>query len=424
MSENSSETVCIIGLGYVGLPLAVAFAEKKIKVIGIDKDSNKIDMLKRGKSYVEDISNRELKVSQGYFYPTTDLSILSSVNNVIICVPSPLNKTKDPDISYIISAANDVSKHLHKGMLVVLESTTYPGTTEEVLKSIFEGSGLKAGQDFCLAFSPERIDPGNKHFNVKNTPKVVGGITKKCTERAIALYSRIIEKVVPLSSPAAAEVVKLLENTFRSVNIALVNEVAQLCHRMGIDIWEIIDAAATKPFGFMPFYPGPGIGGHCIPVDPLYLSWKAKLINFRTRFIELADEINGKMPEYVVYRLFETLNEVGKSIRGSNILVLGVAYKKDVGDIRESPALEIIKLILEKGGEVIYNDPYVPEFVFLDKTWRSVELDNGVLDASDCVLILTDHSSYNWKSISERGKSVLDTRNAVKGILSKKVHKL
>ncbi len=424
MYENPIETVAIIGLGYVGLPLAIAFAEKKIKVIGIDKDPNKIDMLRGGKSYVEDISNQELKTNMGYFYPTTDFSLLSSVNNVIMCVPTPLNKTKDPDISYIIAAANDIAMYLHKGMLIVLESTTYPGTTEEILKSIFEKGGLKAGQDFSLAFSPERIDPGNKNFNVKNTPKVVGGVTKGCTERAVELYSKIVERVVPVSSPAAAEAVKLLENTFRSVNIALVNEIAQLCHRMGIDVWEVIDAAATKPFGFMPFYPGPGIGGHCIPVDPLYLSWKAKLFNFRTRFIELADEINGKMPEYVVYRLFETLNEAGKSIKGSNILILGVAYKKDVGDIRESPALEIIKLILEKGGRVIYNDPYVPEFTFLGKTWRSVEVDDGVLEASDCVVVLTDHSFYNWKSISEKARLVLDTRNAINGFLSKRVCKL
>jgi UDP-N-acetyl-D-glucosamine dehydrogenase len=424
MYENSIGAVSIIGLGYVGLPLAMAFAEKGVKVMGIDVDSNKVDMLRKGKSYVEDISNKELKENLGCFYPTTDFSILSSVNNVIICVPTPLNKTKDPDVSYIISASNEVAKYLHKGMLIILESTTYPGTTEEVLKSIFEERGLKAGQDFCLAFSPERIDPGNKKFNVKNTPKVVGGITKRCTERAVELYSKIIEKVVPVSSPAAAEAVKLLENTFRSVNIALVNEVAQLCHRMGIDAWEVIDAASTKPFGFIPFYPGPGIGGHCIPIDPLYLSWKAKLFNFRTRFIELADEINSKMPEYVVYRLFETLNEAGKSIKGAKILVLGVAYKKDVGDTRESPALEVIRLILEKGGEVIYNDPYAPKFTFFGKTLHSVEISNSVLETSDCVLILTDHNLYDWESISKGAKLVLDTRNAVNGVSSKSVYKL
>lgn len=424
MHENSIGTVSIVGLGYVGLPLAMAFAEKKIKIIGIDKDSTKVDMLRKGNSYVEDITNKELKDNLGYFYPTTDFSLLSTVNNVIICVPTPLNKTRDPDISYIISAASEVAKYLHRGMLIVLESTTYPGTTEEVLKTIFEESGLKAGTDFCLAFSPERIDPGNKNFNVKNTPKVVGGITKKCTERAVELYSNITEKVVPVSSPAVAEAVKLLENTFRAVNIALVNEVAQLCHRMGIDAWEVINAAATKPFGFMPFYPGPGIGGHCIPVDPLYLSWKAKLFNFRTRFIELADEINSKMPEYVVYRLFETLNGAGKSIKGAKILVLGIAYKKDVGDIRESPALEIMKLISEKGGEVIYNDPYVPEYTFLGRTWNSVEISDDVLRTSDCVLILTNHGLYNWESISTRAKLILDTRNVVSGISSKVVYKL
>ncbi len=424
MNENSIGTIAILGLGYVGLPLAMAFAEKRIKVIGIDRDSSKIDMLTRGKSYIEDISSKELKENLDWFNPTTDFSLLSRVDNVIICVPTPLNKTKDPDVSYIISAANEIAKYLHRGMLIVLESTTYPGTTEEVLKSIFEKGGLKSGQDFCLAFSPERIDPGNRNFNVKNTPKVVGGITKKCTERAVELYSKITPKVVAVSSPAVAEAVKLLENTFRSVNIALANEVAQLCHRMGIDAWEVIGAAATKPFGFMPFYPGPGIGGHCIPVDPLYLSWKAKLFNFRTRFIELADEVNSKMPEYVVYRLFETLNEAGKSIRGSKILILGVAYKKDVGDIRESPALEIVKLILEKGGEIIYNDPYVPEFTFLEKTWHSVEIDDGVFKESDCVLILTDHGFYNWKSISEKANLVLDTRNAMNGISSKSIYKL
>jgi len=420
----SNGTISIIGLGYVGLPLAIAFAEKGIEVVGIDKDSEKIDMLKQGRSYIEDVSSKDVKENLVYFYPTTDFSSLSSVDNVIICVPTPLSKSKDPDVSYIISAANEVAKYLHKGMLIVLESTTYPGTTEEILKSIFEESGLKAGEDFCLAFSPERIDPGNKNFDVKNTPKVVGGITQKCTERAVKLYSNIINKVVPVSSPATAEAVKLLENIFRSVNIALVNEVAQLCHRMGIDVWEVIDAAATKPFGFMPFYPGPGIGGHCIPVDPLYLSWKAKLFNFRTRFIELADEVNRKMPEYVVYRLFETLNEVGKSVKGSKILVLGVAYKKDIGDIRESPALEIIKLIVEKGGEVIYNDPYVSEFNFLEKTWRSVEISNSLLETTDCVLILTDHSFYNWDSISKRARLMLDTRNTLNGVSSKNVHKL
>ncbi|GIW47808.1 MAG: UDP-N-acetyl-D-glucosamine dehydrogenase [Deltaproteobacteria bacterium] len=424
MQGNSIGAVSIVGLGYVGLPLALAFAGKGIRVIGIDKNPDKVKMLEGGRSYIEDITNKEIRDALGCFYPTTDVSLISDTDNVIICVPTPLSKTREPDISYIISAANDVAGYLRRGMLVVLESTTYPGTTEEVLKSIFEETGLRVGEDFCLAFSPERIDPGNKSFNVKNTPKVVGGVTRRCTERAVELYSRIVDRVVPVSSPATAEAVKLLENTFRAVNIALVNEVAQLCHRMGIDVWEVINAAATKPFGFMPFYPGPGIGGHCIPVDPLYLSWKAKLFNFRTRFIELADEINSKMPEYVVYRLFETLNEVGKSIKGAKILILGVAYKKDIGDIRESPVLEIIKLILEKGGEVIYNDPYVPEFDFLGKRWSSLEITDEVLEASDCVLIHTDHSVYKWDYIAKKARLVLDTRNAVNGAGLGNVYKL
>ena len=422
------KTISIIGLGYVGLPLAMAFAEKGIRVIGIDKNSSKVKMLKRGKSYVEDISDVELVRNLEYFHPTTNYSTLSTVETVIICVPTPLSKTKDPDISYIITAANEIAKYLHPGMLIVLESTTYPGTTEEVLKDIFKKNGLEVGKDFWLAFSPERIDPGNKKFNVKNTPKIVGGVTKDCTERAIRLYEIICEKVVPVSSATAAEVVKLLENVFRAINIGLVNEFAQLCHRMGLDVWEIIDAASTKPFGFMPFYPGPGIGGHCIPVDPLYLSWKAKLFDFRTRFIELADEINSKMPEYVVYRIFEVLNGIGKSIKGSRILVLGVSYKKDVGDVRESPNLKVITLLLEKGAEVIYNDPYVPEFYHFEVHWHSQELTIRLLKEVDCVLILTAHSLYDWELITKNSNLVLDTRNAGNGILnvirSKNIHKL
>jgi len=422
------KNISIIGLGYVGLPLAMAFAEKGIRVIGIDKNSSKVKMLKRGKSYVEDISDVELVRNLEYFYPTTNYSTLSTVETAIICVPTPLSKTKDPDISYIITAANEIAKYLHPGMLIVLESTTYPGTTEEVLKDIFKKNGLEVGKDFWLAFSPERIDPGNKKFNVKNTPKIVGGVTKDCTERAIRLYEIICEKVVPVSSATAAEVVKLLENVFRAINIGLVNEFAQLCHRMGLDVWEIIDAASTKPFGFMPFYPGPGIGGHCIPVDPLYLSWKAKLFDFRTRFIELADEINSKMPEYVVYRIFEVLNGIGKSIKGSRILVLGVSYKKDVGDVRESPNLKVITLLLEKGAEVIYNDPYVPEFYHFEVHWHSQELTIRLLKEVDCVLILTAHSLYDWELITKNSNLVLDTRNAGNGILnvirSKNIHKL
>lgn len=418
-------TVSIVGLGYVGLPLAMAFAEKGIKVIGIDKDTSKVNMLKGGKSYVEDISNDELTRNSGCFHPTTDFSKLSDVEAAIICVPTPLSKTKDPDISYIVSAASEVAKYIHPGILIVLESTTYPGTTEEVLRFTFEDKGLKVGRDFFLAFSPERIDPGNQTYTLKNTPKVVGGVTKECTKRAMELYQIISERVVPVSSAKAAEAVKLLENIFRAINIGLVNEFAQLCHRMGLNVWEVIDAASTKPFGFMPFYPGPGIGGHCIPVDPLYLSWKAKLFNFRTHFIELADEINSKMPEYVVYRTFEVLNEVGKSIKESRILILGVSYKKDVGDIRESPALEVMKLLLEKGAEVNYHDPYVPEFSDFETHWRSVEgLNDELLKEMDCVIILTDHSFYDWELLVKSANLVFDTRNVTKGIFSTKIYKL
>ncbi len=422
---TSFKTVSVVGLGYVGLPLAMAFAENGVRVIGVDKDARKVEMLKKGKSYIEDISDDELRGNLKYFHPTTDFSLLSGVEAVIICVPTPLSKTKDPDISYIISAACEVAKYLHPGMLIVLESTTYPGTTEEVLRFTFEDKGLKVGRDFFLAFSPERIDPGNKRFNLKNTPKVVGGMTKECTSRAMELYQIISERVVPISSAKAAEAVKLLENTFRAINIGLVNEFAQLCHRMGLDVWEVIDAASTKPFGFMPFYPGPGIGGHCIPVDPLYLSWKAKLFNFRTHFIELADEINSKMPEYVVYRIFEVLNEVGKSIKGSKLLILGVSYKKDIGDIRESPALEVMNLLLGKGAEVNYHDPYVPEFSHLETHWRSVEeLNVELFKDMDCVVVLTDHSSYDWEWVTKNANLVFDTRNVTNGIFSKKIYKL
>lgn len=422
--RNNFKTVSILGLGYVGLPLAIAFAEKGVRVTGIDKSSDKVKMLKSGISYVEDISNEELEKNLGNIRPTMDFSILSKSETVIICVPTPLSKTKEPNISYIITAAREVAKHLHRGMLIVLESTTYPGTTEEVLKEAFEKRGLKVGKDFCLAFSPERVDPGNKLFNVKNTPKIVGGVTDECTKMATSLYQKICESVVPVSSASAAEAVKLLENTFRAINIGLVNEFAQLCHRMKLDVWEIIDAASTKPFGFMPFTPGPGIGGHCIPVDPLYLSWKAKLFNFRTRFIELADEINSKMPEYVVYRIFEVLNGAGKSIKGSKILILGVSYKKDVGDVRESPNLEVMRLLLEKGAEVMYNDPFVPEFPHFEVQWRSQEINPGLLSDVDCVVTLTNHSSYNWEMIARHSNLLLDTRNCMNGSLSRNIFKL
>ncbi|MGQ0792997.1 MAG: nucleotide sugar dehydrogenase [Deltaproteobacteria bacterium] len=424
MSNDSINSVAVIGLGYAGLPVAVAFAEKGVRVVGVDIDKNKVRSLAEGRSYVEDISDADIKMCLAHLRPTDDFSEIADVDAVIICVPTPLNKTREPDISYIISASRSVAAHLRRGMIIVLESTTYPGTTEEVLKPMFEEGGLSVGRDVFLAFSPERVDPGNKRFNVKNTAKVVGGVTDACTQRAASLYAMICDRVVTVSSASAAESVKLLENTYRIVNIGLVNEIAQLCGRMKLNIWEIIEAASTKPYGFMPFYPGPGIGGHCIGIDPIYLSWKAKLFNFRTRFIELADEINNKMPEYVISRLFEVLNERGRSIRNSNILLLGVAYKRDIGDIRESPALEVIKHLVELGACVSVNDPYVPEFHHLDRTWRSEELTEGLLKAADCVVITTDHGAYDWGWIVARSNAVLDTRNATKAVSSDIIRKL
>jgi UDP-N-acetyl-D-glucosamine dehydrogenase len=422
--KNKFNTVAVIGLGYVGLPLAIAFAEKKLRVVGIDIDINKVGMLKNGESYIEDIPDDQIRQSLRCLFPTTDFSALREADAAIICVPTPLNKTKNPDISHIVHAAELVSKHIHAEMLIVLESTTYPGTTQEILKPLFEENGLKVGRDIFLAYSPERIDPGNKKFSLSNTPKIVGGVTRECTDRAVKLYSLICEKVFPVSSTQAAETTKLLENTFRAVNIALVNEFAQLCHRMKIDVWEVIEAASTKPFGFISFRPGPGIGGHCIPVDPLYLSWKARFFKFSTRLIYLADEINSKMPDHVVHHLFEILNDKGRSIKGSRILILGIAYKEDVKDIRESPALEVIKLILDRGGEVVYNDPHVPEFYDLERKWESVELSEDSLKKADATVIITKHSSYNWKWIVENASCILDCQNATKGISSEKIHKL
>lgn len=409
-------TVAVIGLGYVGLPLALAFAEEGLQTYGLDVDAERVESLRRGVSYIGDVSDEELRRVRSHFTPTTDSTILRQVDAAIICVPTPLRKTRDPDISYVITAAEEVAKHLHPGMLVVLESTTYPGTTEEALKPLLEATGLKVGKDFFLAFSPERIDPANKQFTVRNTPKVVGGVTPACTERAVSLYRRIVNQVVPVASATTAELTKLLENTFRVINIGLVNEMAMLCHRMGVDVWEVVEAAATKPFGFMPFYPGPGIGGHCIPVDPLYLSWRAKGYNFTTRFIELADEVNRRMPEYVVTLIADALNNVGKPIRGSRILLLGMAYKKDVSDVRESPALEVLELLSRRGARLSYHDPFVPQLVQQGRPLRSVALTEAVLAESDCAVVLTDHSAYDWPWIVNHSNLVVDTRNATKAL--------
>ena len=425
--ERKSARLGIIGMGYVGLPLALEFCRAGFDVTGIDLDKKKIDSINRGKSYIEDATDADIgsAVSQGRLHATADFSVLQQLDTVSICVPTPLRKTKDPDISYIISATQQIAKYLHKGQLIVLESTTYPGTTEEIILPELESKGLKAGVDFFLAFSPERIDPVNIHFNTKNTPKIIGGVTAKCTESAAALYSKAVDKVITVSSTRAAEMVKLLENTFRAVNIGLVNEIAIICNKLGMDVWEIIDAAATKPFGFMPFYPGPGLGGHCIPVDPHYLSWKLKMFNYNARFIELASEVNTNMPYFVVSKVFDALNVQKKSINGSKILILGVAYKKDVGDVRESPALDVIRLLKDKGGLISYNDPHIPHLHEESMDISSTDLsDYSALSNYDCIVIVTNHTSYDYQKVVDCSKIIVDTRNATKGIISDKVVKL
>jgi UDP-N-acetyl-D-glucosamine dehydrogenase len=410
--------VCIIGLGYVGLPLALAFAKTGLKVLGIDVQQRRVDWVNKGWSYIVDVDGKGLTevVKQGLLEATTDQSRLKEVDAICVCVPTPLTKTKDPELSYVITESEAVSRSLQKGQLVVLESTTYPGTTREVMLPILERSGLKAGRDFYLAFSSERVDPGSKNYNIRNTPKVVGGIDAKSTKLATLLYSRIVDRVVPVSSPEVAEMTKVFENVFRSVNIALVNELARLCEKMGLSVWEVIDAASTKPFGYMPFYPGPGIGGHCIPLDPYYLANKAREFDFHTRFIELAAEINEHMPYHVVFRILETLSTRGRSLSGAKILVLGVAYKKDVEDTRESPALKIIQLLREKGAEVSYNDPYVSQIHVPAGDMESVELSEECLALMDCVVIATDHSCYNMGEVVARAKLVFDTRGATRGL--------
>ncbi len=418
---DRTAVIGIIGMGYVGLPLAVEFGRVGYKVIGIDINPKKIKTLNSGKSDVDDIKDYQVKelVDLKRLKNTTDFSHLKNCDCVSICVPTPLNKTKDPDVSYILAAASEIEKYLHPGQLIVLESTTYPGTTEELVLPIFEHKNFRAGIDIFLAFSPERVDPGNPNYNTHNTPKIVGGVTPTCTRIAELLYRQIVTEVIPVSSTRAAEMVKLLENTFRSVNIGLVNEVALMCDKLKINVWEVIDAAATKPFGFMKFYPGPGLGGHCIPIDPHYLSWKLRSLNYYARFIELAGDINSHMPEYVVEKVVSAMNEQKKSLKGSKILVLGVAYKKDISDVRESPALDVIKLLMEKGADIAYNDPHVPS-IRLDGNLRSnsVRLTAPALAAFDCVLIVTDHSTYDYQWIVDNSRLIVDTRNATKKVKS------
>ncbi|MFA5162689.1 MAG: nucleotide sugar dehydrogenase [Elusimicrobiales bacterium] len=416
----------IIGLGYVGLPLAVALARRGFRVAGFEVDKAKIRDINKGVSYIGDIPSetvRELH-SKGLLSASGDFSGLKEQDIVIICVPTPLRKSKDPDVSYIVASAEQLRPRLRKGQLVILESTTYPGTTVELVKPLLEETGLAAGKDFFLAFSPERVDPGNPKYGIENTPKVVGGVTKTCGELAALAYSRAVEKVVPVSSTEAAEMVKLVENTFRAVNIGLVNEIALMCHRLGLNVWEILDAAASKPFGYMPFKPGPGIGGHCIPLDPHYLGWKMKTLNFEPRFIELAGAVNSAMPEHVVSRLAEILNIHGRALNGSRLLVLGMAYKADIADHRESPATDVVSLLLKTKARVDYHDPHVPEIEINGKKHRSRPLAPAMLKRYDCVIIVTAHSRIDYGMVARHSRLVFDTRNAAAGISSEKIYRL
>jgi UDP-N-acetyl-D-glucosamine dehydrogenase len=410
--------VGVVGLGYVGLPLAVEFARSGFPVVGIDRDARKVDAIRAGHSYIPDVPTADVAayVQSGHLTASTDVSVIAELDTINICVPTPLRKTKDPDMSYIVSAVEKIAEHLHPGMLVVLESTTYPGTTGELVQPMLEAGGLRAGVDFFLAFSPERVDPGNPTYNTRNVPKVVGGVGEDSTELAAALYRSAIDTIVPVSSPEAAEMVKLLENTFRMVNIGLVNEIALMCENLGIDVWEVVDAAKTKPFGFMPFYPGPGLGGHCIPIDPFYLSWKAKQTGFESRFIELAGHVNGHMPHAVVDTITEALNRHRKPINGSHILVAGLTYKRDIDDIRESPSLDVMGLLHNKGARLSYIDPHVPRLA--GAHWPGgYDLTSAGFDtlgAADCVVILTDHRAFDYDQMVSRASLIVDTRNAIK----------
>lgn len=421
----------VIGLGYVGLPLAVEFARAGLYAIGFEVDSRKADAINRGESYIIDVPSSVVAelVANDRLQATTDFSALANADVIIICVPTPLRKTKEPDVSYILAAAEKIEATLRPGQLIILESTTYPGTTDEVLRPMFDAKGLTLDQDYFLAFSPERIDPGNERFNTKNIPKVVGGISPGSTEVAAATYEAIVDKVHRVSSARVAETCKLLENTFRAVNIGLVNELSQLCYTLGIDTWEVIGAAATKPFGFMAFYPGPGIGGHCIPLDPHYLSWKARMHGFEARFISLAEEVNSRMPEHVVELVMDGLNRQKKAVNGSKILILGVAYKRDIDDMRESPALAIIEKLEKLGGEVSYHDPYVPQMRLEGgEQMQSVALNEAMIDGADAVVIVTDHRNIDYRQVAERAKLIVDSRNATKELrgteLDKKILRL
>jgi len=422
--RSRTARVGVVGLGYVGLPLAVEFAKAGFHVTGIDVVEGRTARVNAGDSYVADIRSSDLAplVKSGKLRATTDFSVVKELDTINICVPTPLRKTKDPDMSFIVSSCQEIAQHFHSGMLVILESTTYPGTTDEVVLPMLEQSDLKVGRDFFLCFSPERVDPGNPKFQTANIPKVVGGTTAACTEMGRLFYAQALEKVVPVSSTRVAEMVKLLENTFRMINIGLVNEIAMMCDRIGINVWEVIEAAATKPFGFMPFYPGPGLGGHCIPIDPFYLSWKTKQAGIEARFIELAGYINGQMPHFVVDKVQHALNDASKPVKGSHIHVLGVAYKKNIDDVRESPALDIMLLLKQRGARITYSDPHVP----------SLKLDGLAMDSSavetaaaaDCVVIVTDHTAFDYGAVAKSAKLIVDTRNALKGVAAPNIVRL
>jgi UDP-N-acetyl-D-glucosamine dehydrogenase len=416
--RSETEHVAVIGLGYVGLPLAVEFCKSGLGVTGIDVDRQRLAKLEERESYIQDVPDKEIEtcLGTGRFQLTHEYESLAQADAMIICVPTPLRQTKDPDMSYVVDAAERISPHLRRGQLVILESTVYPGATEELIQPLLERSGLTVGRDFNLAFSPERVDPGNRKFALRDIPKVIGGVTPACTERAKCLYQSIFNRVLTVGSPREAEMAKLLENTFRAVNIGLINELALMAHKMGISIWSVIDAAATKPFGFMAFYPGPGLGGHCIPLDPFYLSWKAKSYGADARFIELAGEVNGKMPAYVVTRIMELLNGAGKPLKDSQILIVGVAYKSDIDDLRESPALDVIELLEERGAHVSYHDPYVPEFTEGGRARKSQELTPKLLAQQDCAVIVTGHAVVDYALIAQHAPLVFDTRNATRAL--------
>lgn len=414
--KDRSAKVAILGLGYVGLPLAVVFAEAGFYVTGIDPDKRKVDCISRSESHIQDVPSEQVArlVKSGKLKATSDFSVLKEMDAVSVCVPTPLRKTGDPDLSFIVNATDELAKYMHPKMVVVLESTTYPGTTREILlPKLGTEKGLEVGKDFFLAFSPERVDPGRKDWTTLNTPKVIGGITAACSEVASIWYAQALQSVVPVSSAEVAEMAKLLENTFRMINIGLVNEMALMCDRLGVDVWEVIDAAATKPFGFMKFTPGPGLGGHCIPIDPLYLSWKLRALNYTARFIELASEINTNMPRYVVTKVQDGLNEQGKALKGSKVLVLGAAYKPDIDDLRESPSLDVMGLLKQKGAEVSYHDPFIPSLRHEGLKLESVPDLMAAVRSADCVVIVTNHSSYEYAKMLNEAKLMVDTRNAL-----------